>query len=239
MAAMSIEVDKGDIAKLNKLFVDMEKYTKKKADDLIQQTMLFAIKSAANATNPRSTQNPEGNYRKLKLGNKYLLRPMVALPQSMGFWYYQDGVFKPFKVPRKLSNRELKAKNLKRITKAVKIWNKNGGGWKYLPYPGTKRNKADKRFRIPHAGLAKAAWYRARSGLDKKFTYQGLKRNKKIHGIHNIVKRPLLMEAVNKVRYAGKTSPGAARYGLSKATRKMEANYLPQIDKAIQRRANK
>ena len=239
MAAMSIEVDKADVAKLNKLFADMEKYTKKKADDLIQQTMLFAIKSAANATNPRSTQNPEGNFRKLKLGNKYLLRPMVALPQSMGFWYYQLGVFKPFKVPRKLKPTELRAKNLKRITKAVKMWNRDGGGWKYLPYPGTKRSKADKRFKIPHAGLAKAAWYRAAAGLDQKFKYQDLKRNKKVRGINSITKRPLLMVAVNKVRYAGKTSPGAARYGLSKATRKMEAIYLPKIDKAIERRANR
>lgn len=230
------EIDKNDVEKLSKLFIRAEKYVVKDAEHLIRQTMGMAITSAAIATKPRKKKSAkDGRRRGGKLTNKQKYRPLVKLPESMGNWYYQEGKYKPFKVKRKLTRSEMKKGNLVRITKAIKMWNRRGGGWKFLPYPGSKFSKKDRRFRIPAAGLAKEGWYRAAAAFDKKFTYESLRRNKNLHGIYVLTQGFMFMQVVNKVKYISKSSPASARYGLNKARKRMEKVWMPKIDKKIER----
>jgi len=236
---ISATVDRGDVRRLSQLFKDVETFTNKQTNDLIKQTMIFAVQSAANATRPRKGANKSGNQRGGKLRKGDLFRKLETMPASMGFWYVKKTGSRPrpFKLDRNLKKGELRSRGLKRVTKGIKKINKSGTGgkWTYIPYAGTKRNEQDKRFQIPFAGLGKEGWYRSLKKLGDKKNNPTLKRNRKATGIYKVKMSFMAMEVINRVSYVGKSSPAAARYGLNKARNKMVKLYQPRVDKKIQK----
>lgn len=240
--SIAVKVSQRDANRLYRLFADVERHTNKEVSDLIRQTFVFATQSATHATKPRKGRNKAGNINGGGLRKKDMKRPLVNIPDSMGHWYYQEGKYKPFEVKRKLTRAEVKKKGLKRVTKAVKIWSKKENGWKYLPFPGTKATN-NRIFDIPHAGLAKAGWWRGLSKHSGKNRVRNdlnfVKRNSSIPGINRFKVTPYSMTVWNNVKYAPKSSPGAALYGLNKAKNRMVKLYQPKVEQSIQRKIDR
>ena len=219
------ELDK-DIRKLTGTLNRISRVLKKDADELIKQTGIFAIQSAVKLTKPGVTSKVS------KLPKKFKFRPLAKIPDSFGF-YYTDGTERIFKTKRKLTRKEIKDGTLKRVTKGIKIWNKKRKGFTYTPYIGTKRDESDPRFKIPYAGAAKVGWLKSYKQLSRKPVDIGKNRGGKRW--NRITVRPGLLEVVNLVSYASKTSPHAAREGLRKATSRLEKTWLPRVDRRIER----
>lgn len=230
------QADPRDIRELNQLFKHVELLGINAVEKLIDQTIIHAAASAANATKPRKGRDQRGNLRSGKLRKKDKMRPLVKMPESMGHWYISKDAKRnrPFKLPKQLSRKELTQKNLRRVTKGIKVYNRKGGGWTYIPYDG-KPNDNDKRFRIPYAGLAKEAWARGFKKLGGKGSIPTLRRNRKAGKVYSSKRKTLYAELINKVSYVSKSSPAAARYGINRAKNKMRHIYAPKIEKKLQR----
>ena len=219
------ELDR-DVRKLENTLSRISRIMKKDADQLIKQTGIFAIQSAVKLTKPGVTSKVS------KLPKKFKFRPLARIPDSFGY-YYTDGTDRIFKTKRPLTRKEIRDGKLKRVTKGIKLWNKKRKGFTYVPYIGTKRDESDPRFKIPYAGAAKVGWLKSYQKLSRKSVDVG--KNKGGKRYNRITVRPGLLEVVNLVSYASKTSPLAARDGLRKATSRLEKTWLPRVDKRIER----
>lgn len=227
------EANKRDIQKLEKWLDVVGKYTRWNVDDIIMETMRFSLQSARLATKPKSKSK--------ELPQKYTVRPLVVMPSSMGYWYTQKGKNKPFKVKRQLNRKEVSRKGLVRVKKGIKIW-KKGRGWVYRPWAG-KKQKRNKAFIIPHAGLARDAWGwlipKFPSSRGKTPKAKVSKRNMNTPNIASARRNALLAEAVNKVEYAYKANPFSARIGLRKGINRVMGRRREQLEKAIERKFNR
>lgn len=227
------EVDMSDVEALNRMFTDVIRYTNTSVDKVIWQTMRLSLQSAAIATKPRKSKGKDGR-RRGGLTDKHRFRPLEVMPSSMGYWYVrEDGTGKPFEIKKKLNKKELQRKKLKPVKKGVKVYSKKKRGFTWVPYNG-KRDKSKKIFKIPAAGLAKDGWLRSMRHFDEKKRTSDSDTNKRIKPIHLAASGELSALAINLVRYASKTSPASARYGLNKGRRRMEKVWLPKIDRSIE-----
>ena len=221
-------VTQQSINALNNLFDDVEKFTKKEVSGLVRQASIFAGQSAAKLMPPGKTSNIS------KLPAKYRFRSLERIPEDEGI-YYEDrdrqGVI--FKVPNVISRDNVRRNNLRRITKGIKVWDKSRGTWSYWPYEGNKRDKSDKRFRIPNAGAAKVGFLQAVRRLDAKAKDMG-GLDKQVLGRADVTRYTIII--VNLVDYAAKIGGGVPQQALAKTNARMRAIWQPKIDRAIERR---
>ena len=215
-----------DVLRLNKLLDNVERVLKKDSDGLVLQTAVFALTSATKVTKP-------GDKSKIsRMPKKFRFRPLVKMPDSAGFYYVtMDGTI--FKNDSQISRKSMNRRKLKRVTKGIKVFNKKQRGFTYIPWIGTK-DESDKKFKIPFAGAAKAGFLNGLKRLDKKpvdlaETGRSRKRYTRVTRRHGFV------EIINLVAYAAKTSPGADRVGLHKATNRLEKTWIPRIERRIER----
>lgn len=215
---------KRDIARIGKTLDNVERVLKKDVSHIIRQTAIFAIQSATKATEP-------GKQSKVsKLPKKFKFRALVKIPDSAGY-YYQTEDGKIFKAKGKIRTS---GKTIKRVTKGIKAWSKKQKKFIYIPYAGTKRDESDKRFKIPFYGAAKAGWLLSYKKLSKKSI--DIADNRQGRKKYNRVKvRSDLVEVTNLVSYASKTSPNAARIGLSKASNRLEKSWMPKVERKLER----
>jgi hypothetical protein len=232
MSNLTAVVDPKDMREIYSLFAKAEKLGINATDRLISQTIIHAAASAANATKPRKGRNKSGNIRGGKLLKRDTTRPIVKMPESMGYWYIKKDSKRnrPFKAKKKLSRTEVRRQGLRRVTKGIKKIEK--GRWTYIPYDG-KAKSNDKRLRIPYAGLAKEAWKRGFKKLGGKGSIATLQRNRRSGRVYSTKRKLLYAELTNLVSYVSKSSPGAARYGLNRARKKMQYNYSKEIEKKL------
>jgi hypothetical protein len=215
-----------DIAKFTKTLDKIARVMDKDKDGLIKQTAIFAIQSAVKLTEPGTTSKVS------KLPKKFKFRPLVTIPENFGF-FYTDDAGRIFKTREKLRRNQLKDGKLRRVTKGIKTWNKKRKSFLYIPYAGAKRDESDRRFKIPFAGAAKVGWLKSLKMLDRKPVDLGDNKGNKRY--NRVINRPGLLEIVNLVSYASKTSPGADRKALAKATSRLEKIWLPKVDRRISR----
>ena len=217
------EIPQSEIDRLKLVLDKIGGELNKSSADILRQAMIFAIQSAAKATAPGKTQLPS------KLPDKYKYRPIeryrgnpvLYINESNGYVFQSD--ITP------------KRKNVRRITRAWKYWDKSKGQFSAKPYTGTatKKYDKDKKFgRIPYAGAAKAGWLKALNRLPKAPGYSDgeaqtgkalpIVTESKGNGQHGI-------SVENIIKYIGKTSPNAANIGLSSATNRMIGAYKKKI----------
>lgn len=238
MSRLSAVVDQKDLADLEKLFKKIEKLGINVTEKLIDQTIIHAAASAANATRPRKSRNKSGNIRGGKLLDKHKYRPLVPMPSSMGNWYIDKNASRkrPFKIDENLSSGQLRKRGLQRVKKAILVHNKNGKS--YIPWYG-KRNKKDKRFQIPYAGLAKEAWAKGFKKMGGKGSIPTLRRNRGAGKVYSTKRKFMEAQVSNLVSYVTKSSPGSARYGINRAKNKMKHLYKFKMEKKMQRELNR
>jgi len=205
------------------------KVLKMDVDLLAKITAIYAIQSATKATEPGSKGTVKG------MAKKYRFRPLVDIPKGEGVYYLtDDGSI--FKSPKALSSGVVRKRSLKRIKKGIKAWSNKQKKFTYIPYPQGKKNESDPRFKIPFAGAAKAGWLSAYRRLDSKRQVDLGNDNKQSGKRYSrVVVSPGRIQIENLVRYAGKTSPAAARIGLSKAASKLENVWIPRAERRIER----
>ena len=215
-----------DIKKISDILEHTSKVLNKDKEKLIKQAGIFAVQSAVKLTEPGRTAKVS------KLPKKFKFRPLVRIPDNFGF-YYTSGNGKIFKKKTALTRSELRKGGIKRVYKGIKMWSNRRKGFTYVPYLGTKRDESDKRFKIPYAGAAKVGWLKSYQQLSKKSVDVG--QNKAGKRYSRVTRSPGLLEIVNLVSYASKTSPEAARIGVRKARKRMEKIWLPRASKRIER----
>ena len=220
--SITAEIPPGEIDKLKTVLDRISGELKKSSADILRQAMIFAIQSAAKHTKP-GLKTPS------KLQDKYKYRPIVDYHSKVPL-YINDSSGYVFSTKEKV-----KSKNVRRITRAFRYWDKKNGKKGFLPYYGTGKKKYDKetrRGKIPHAGAAKAGWLKALNRLPQAPGYSDA-------GAETGTAMPIVIESrsdsqhgisvENVIRYIGKTSPNAANIGLRSATSRMIGAYKKKI----------
>ncbi|NLE06825.1 MAG: hypothetical protein GX638_18765 [Crenarchaeota archaeon] len=220
--SITAEIPPGEIDKLKTVLDRISGELKKSSVDILRQAMIFAIQSAAKHTKP-GLETPS------KLQDKYKYRPIVDYHSKVPL-YINDSSGYVFSTKEKV-----KSKNVRRITRAFRYWDKKNGKKGFLPYYGTGKKKYDKETRmgkIPYAGAAKAGWLKALNRLPQAPGYSDA-------GAETGTAMPIVIESrsesqhgisvENVIRYIGKTSPNAANIGLSSATNRMIGAYKKKI----------
>ncbi len=222
---MRFEVDKSDLAELQRELRHIMKYTNKQAHDLVKQVGRFSAVSAAKFTKPKSIKNQKANFRKL-----------VPIPESMGYWYVSaKGSKKPFKISKKYTPKAAEKRGLIRVKKAILI-QPSKGRKRYIPWYG-KKDHSKKIFKIPYVGLAKLGWKKNLRKLDAKHTNESvlIKNARGVSNINRVKVRHMDITITNNVRYAHSSSPESARKGLRKGINRLRGTYKKRIEKKIQK----
>jgi len=221
-----------DVAKIAKTIDRVGRVLKKDAGGLLKQTAIFAIQSATIAT-------PPGVMSKVsKLPKKFRFRPLVRIPDDFGFFYAtESGTI--FKTKSIISRSSARRRNLKRVFKGIKAFNRSQKSWSYIPYPGGKRDESYKRFKIPFAGAAKVGWLSALKRLDNKPIDVGQDNYRSGKAYSRVTVRRDLVEIINVVSYVSKIAPQSAAIGLNKDAKRLEHSWIPKIEKRIERDWNK
>jgi hypothetical protein len=220
---ISAEIPSSEIEKLAQVINIIERDLGKSSASILRQSMIFAVQSAAKATEPGRAGTPS------KLPDKYKYRPITKYQPETPLYINDDTGF-TFE-----SAKRPKGRNIRKITRAWEFWNKAKGKMDHKPYKGTGKAKYDKENRfskIPHAGAAKAGWLKALNRLPKAPGYSDTgastgKAQPIVQEIHSGEMHQILVE--NIVRYIGKTSPNAANIGLANATNRMIGSYKKKI----------
>ena len=227
---MSAGIDKvqleKDVQRITKTLQQVSRVLKKDTQKLIMQTMVFALQSAAKATDPGRGTNLS------RLPKKFRVRPLVKIPENEGF-YYKDKSGQIFKTDQKIPPAKARRRGLT-VMKGIKTWDKERNQWTYVPYAGTKRDESDKRFKIVFAGAAKGGWLKAYKDLGKKNVNLGETRKSK-KKYTRVIKRTDLIEVTNLVLYISKISPQSANIGLTKAGNRLEKVWMPKIEKQLEK----
>jgi hypothetical protein len=221
----TITVSQSDVARINEIIHKIAK-SARRVKGITTQAMVFALQSAAKATKPGSGTSLKN------LPRKFRLRPIETMPTTY-FWYRwitgtgNTGIFR--------SDSQIRdRKDITRIKRGIKFWNRKIQGWDYIPYEGGagKYNDSQPRARIPFAGWAKLGWLWNLSLLGGKqpdvsprAPVSEFSRRETANEIN--------LRVVNRVDYAYKTSPQSAAIGLEKARNRIEKIYLPKLAQEI------
>lgn len=226
---ITAEIKPADLSKLSGLCLEIVKKTEKKLSDVLTQAAVFAIRSAAKATEPGDKS------KKSALEDKYKYRPIVtAYPVSDPFthfyFYHYNG--KTFSTPEIISDETMNRKHITMVEKAYRFWNKSADNFDLTPYTGSSSgyDKKSKFGKIPNAGVGKQGWNGALGRLGKPSDgedakYSEVKRN--FFGLDQFV------EVINKIGYVAKTSPASAQRGVEAAESIMRNTYFPKLEKDI------
>ena len=231
---------KRDVQRIQKVAKAVAKVTRKTSQDVLKQSMFFAIKSAAVATKPGNKSNVNAvkyRYRPLVKGNaRKMLRSMT------GYYYYINDKDKMFRTKNDISRKTMKAKGMTPVTKAIKAWDKKKKKFTYRPTRHKKRDKTKKIFQIPFAGGAKAGWRTAAKfipGKRPKFPNDKSAKNREPAKINDVTVRPWSIRVDNLVKYVSKSAPMSGIIGLKKAANRMEAIYIKKAESKIAKEWNK
>jgi hypothetical protein len=241
--ADNITINTNDMQKLSKAMLHVEKATGKSMYSINKQAMFFALQSAAKAT-------PPGTRASYNLTKKHKLRPLVSLKSVNMLAYqlpngkiiqskdtsgrlhiYQADNGKIFSTNKAIRERHLrgakKIKEARKLTKAIKMWDKKANTWKYIPYAGEKRDESEKIFKIPGAGAAKRGWLGA-MGAGKSIKNQSGKLYT-VSSKHNFTED--YISVTDKVEYTSIIAPEAAEIGIKKATGRLVGSYKKKLEK--------
>jgi hypothetical protein len=249
----TITINPQEIARLEKTLTLIEKATGKSMKDLNRQGMIYALQSAAKYTKPGMTAKVS------KLPQKYKFRPLVSaksvnlhawIMPSGKIWYDPDSdaakryfYVRPsgaiFSTPSPLNKSRRgdasRVKPLKKVSKAIKKWNKQKNDWSYIPYDKAKRDLSDKRFRIPHAGAAKGAWLHSLPKLGGFADLGALHRSTRPLSVmtekNSFIEQ--YINVVNNVDYTSITSPASASTGIRKANNRLVGAYQKKLEKIV------
>lgn len=220
---ITANIPSSEIENLANVIKIIERDLGKSSASILRQAMIFAVQSAAKATEPGRAGTPA------KLPDKYKYRPITKYQPETPLYINDDTGF-TFE-----SAKRPKGRNVRKITRAWEFWNKAKGKMDAKPYKGTGKAKYDKENRfskIPHAGAAKAGWLKALNRLPKAPGYSDAgastgKAQPIVQEIHSGEMHQILVD--NIVRYIGKTSPNAANAGMANATNRMIGSYKKKI----------
>ena len=216
-----------EMKNLMQTLTKIENATTKPASAIIMQTSVFAIQSATKATEPGKSSTVKG------LANKYKFRPLEKMVRIDGYWYSRpaNGARVLFKTKTKINVRKKSNKHLKAVTRGIKYLNKKQSRYTHMPWEG-KRDLSNKKFKIPHAGAAKAGWIGNLRNLGKTAESFDSRRPvsntiKKLNGNDPFI----IME--NLVEYITQQSPLSAKRGLKAAEQRMLKTYKRVLEKAV------
>jgi len=221
----TITVSQSDVARINEIIHKIAK-SARRVKGITTQAMVFALQSAAKATKPGSGTSLK------KLPRKFRLRPIETMPTTY-FWYRwitgtgNTGIFR--------SDSQIRdRKDITRIKRGIKFWNKKSQDWDYIPYEGGagKYNEGEKRARIPAAGWAKLGWLKTLPALGGKQPDVSPRA-----AVSTLTRREtandISLRADNLVAYIHRTSPQSAAIGIEKARNRIEKIYLPKLAQEI------
>jgi hypothetical protein len=231
--------------RLGYLLKRIERETKQDVAGVLKQAAIWSLQSAAKVTEP-------GKSAFKRLGDKYKFKPMAKWGEIDGgkFWYVRKGTGKMFSTPKPI--KKGKAMKGLRRAKGIKSWSKKKKRFVVAPTADMKRDKSDPKYRIPHAGAAKAGWQRALSAFGQPDDVP----NKDLSGYYYDRKsgttrkrksrKPYYKKSgstydffiQNLVKYTGKTSPLSAKLAMLKTTRRLEGYWLKKLDRKLQQRSN-
>jgi hypothetical protein len=231
---VTVHVDQASLAKLNATLGELVNKTKRNMAGAVRQAMILALRSASRATRPGTSMKPS------QLPDQYRYRNMGPWPDSIGYWYYHTvkrlsaNVLDWHVQTIKLTQHAKSRPDFVQAGRAIWKWNTRKNNERVpIPYWGAKFDKTDRRFRIPHAGAAKAGWILAigklgaLDGTDA--TYNGQRDTNRVQ----VVQRPdaARIRVDNLVKYVAKTSPQSATVGIRSAEAQMRHILQKEIDK--------
>ena len=237
---ISAEIDPADLAKLRRTVEEAASKLKLSTRDLIRQSAIFAIQSAARETGPGKAASPS------KLAVKYKYREIVkGTPGPLNWFRYRhlrDGWDIVFQTANDISLGTQQKRGLKKLTRSVRVWSKKQRQFVLRIYSGTATGKYDKESRIgriPHYGAAKAGWLKALGRLpgSKPLKSEGDQwvPNPRISVEQSRDTYGLTIE--NLVRYVDKISPKASAVAMKKTANRMEYFYRKKIER-LERKMN-
>jgi hypothetical protein len=222
-------VNESQINSLARTLHRIHETTYKSSRDIIRQAMYFACQSAAKATKPTGS----------KLTDKYKYRPIVKRGKMTknGKYLYMYNDDEWFATEKLISAKNLARQGIKRVERAIQLWNKKTNEWDYVPYIGSssKYDKNLKAGKIPGSGAAKMGWKGAFGKLGYSIEMDGMNKGQRLSSLMdfgNELKAHLTVR--NLVDYTQKTSPESASTGLRAAENRMYGTYLKKLDSQIQ-----
>ena len=234
MFSFSAKIKTYDARRLESLLLFVVEHTNKKIGNMVKQSAILAIRSAAIATSPGSSNKVS------KLEKQYRLRPILnkdkfGARSELFFYKRPDG--EVFSSSFKLRPKTMKREGVIMAKKGFWAWSKLLNRWIVKPYWGTKTTFDDsvKDGRIPSAGAAKAGWLKGLSFFGSFSDSGNFKSKQPMTAVKSALtgKKPFALIS-NLVSYVSKTSPDSALKGINAAGQAIKHKYIPQLSQELQ-----
>lgn len=250
---MQAEIDPRDIERLTRTIERGVMELDEMTVDLVRQAMIMAITTAARETGPSNAPSPS------KLPKKHKFRRIERYTGPGYYYRYYDRsgnkqvLFTRKELDVKAARKRGKMRNIKRLTRAVSVWDHAAHRLvqRIYTFDGARTYDTTNRIgRIPYAGLAKAGWLRAldllpppsdrwlqavfgdlESGKREmaKYRYRQWVPTPTVSKVKNADTYGLIVE--NIVKYVSIISPNAAAVAMRKTADRMEHTIQARIDK--------